>query len=397
MLPVGLSMLWESAAPVEALADRFGFDGIDEAAAWCVETLSASWGIQVREVGRVVISDHNAILWAATDHGDVVVKWSRALDQFHRLDASTRLLGLLAERGFPVARPLLSASGSARVVTDGPVGKLSLAVLPELAGEWLNVGDEAAVRAAGAVLAELHAALATIRPDAALANEPVDWRSRIAGWLDDESGVGDGVGTSGTASRGTASRGAGSRGAGSRGAGSGGVGSGGVGAGGVGAGGTAGRGVSSPCAGGHVAGGESPEGNAVSDSRDGVAHEAARRLAQALSAAPRLDDAVQLVHNDFRAANILTRGSRIVGVLDFDDVVVTHRVYDLAKASLYLGTLFTDWGPTAPDIRRAFREGYEAVRPLSDAERGWLEILTLWLGLRAAQSQPEPARWLAAL
>lgn len=112
---------------------------------------------------------------------------------------------------------------------------------------------------------------------------------------------------------------------------------------------------------------------------------------------PALDDKSQLVHNDFRAANILTRDSEIIGVLDFDDVLVDHRVSDLAKASTYLGTRFTSWAPTPITAQQELRAGYESVQPLSSAESEWLDILTLWQGIAAIPGQDDTAGWAAAL
>ncbi|WJJ14386.1 phosphotransferase (plasmid) [Prescottella equi] len=119
----------------------------------------------------------------------------------------------------------------------------------------------------------------------------------------------------------------------------------------------------------------------------GLLQEASRRLADSRARLPALDDPPQLVHNDFRAANILTRGSRVVGVLDFDEVTIEHRVHDLAQPSVYLETLFRNWGP-AP--------GYESVRPLTRAEAQWLDTLVLWHGIRAVPSD-DKAGWAAAL
>lgn len=48
----------------------------------------------------------------------------------------------------------------------------------------------------------------------------------------------------------------------------------------------------------------------------------------------------QLVHNDFRSANILYDTARISAVLDFDDVTHRARVSDLAKAAVLLGTRY---------------------------------------------------------
>ncbi|HEX7835133.1 MAG TPA: phosphotransferase [Pseudolysinimonas sp.] len=82
----------------------------------------------------------------------------------------------------------------------------------------------------------------------------------------------------------------------------------------------------------------------------------------------------QIVHNDFHPANVLVdarRGTTVTGVLDFGDVVRTARVCDLAVALAYL---VPDAPPPWPGVR-AFREGFESIVPLSDAERDVLPIL----------------------
>jgi Ser/Thr protein kinase RdoA (MazF antagonist) len=82
----------------------------------------------------------------------------------------------------------------------------------------------------------------------------------------------------------------------------------------------------------------------------------------------------QIVHNDFHPANVLVdarRGTTVTGVLDFGDVVRTARVFDLAVALAYL---IPDAPPPWPGVR-AFREGFESVVPLTDAERDLLPVL----------------------
>jgi homoserine kinase type II len=317
VLPDGLSMLWESAEPGSALEQRFGFADLGSVSRWVGRALGDTWGIAVEECTRIVISGQNAVAWVRSDRGDLVVKWSRATSLFAGLEASTRLLGALAERDVPVAAPHATADGRVRVVIDGPAGPLSVAVLPQLAGSWLDTGDLAAVEAAGACLAEVHRAMATIDPEPPVPVLPGRPAERVALWL---------------------------------------------------------------AAGDH-----------------GVVPAASQRLAALVAAAPELDDRPQLVHNDFRAANVLTQGTTITGVLDLDDVVVDHPVGDLAKASTYLGTLFRNWRPTPAAARRALRTGYETVRPLDPAEAGWLEILQLWHGLLAVPGAHDPAGWAAAV
>jgi Ser/Thr protein kinase RdoA (MazF antagonist) len=318
MLPLGLSMLWESVEPESALKERFGFDGFGTVTEWASMVLDETWGITVRGCTRMVISDHNAIAWVETNQGGLVVKWSRARERFARLDASTRLLRTLAGRGVPVASPIATVDGLDRVTLEGPSGALSVTVLPEVTGDWLDVEDHAAVQSAGACLAEVHRALGASHHDVSpMSVRAKGLQERIDDWL---------------------------------------------------------------------AGGDR-----------GFAPEASRRLKDLLSGSPELDDEPQLVHNDFRAANILTRDSSVVGVLDFDDVMVEHRVNDLAKACVYLGTRFTEWRPTPTAVRQTLRAGYESVRPLSPAEARWFEILVLWQGLQAIPGENDPAGWASAL
>jgi homoserine kinase type II len=310
MLPLGLSMLWEPVEPEVALRERFGFDGLGTVAEWVSTVLQETWGITVVGCSRMVISDHNAIVWVDSNRGDLVVKWSRARERFTSLDAATRMLRPLARRGIPVPSPIATPDGLDRVTLEGPSGALSVTVLPELTGDWLDVEDHTAVRSAGACLAELHQALGAGHPDVL----PGSARAGLKGRIDDWLATGD----------------------------------------------------------------------------RGFAPEASRRLKELLAGSPELDDEPQLVHNDFRAANILTRDSKIVGVLDFDDMVVEHRVNDL-------GTRFTRWRPTPIAVRRTLRAGYESVRPLGPAEARWFEILVLWQGLQAIPGENDPAGWASAV
>lgn len=316
MLPTGVSMLWEPVEAGAALRERFGFGDLDDVSTWLAEQLSRTWGVTATGTDRLVISDQNAVVWVSSDRGPLVVKWSRAAEHFARLDAATELLGLLGERGVPVAGPVAAVDGRVRVVLDGPLGPLSVTVLPELVGDWLDVADEVAVRAAGACLAGLHEALRdqTDRVGVAAADGS---RTRVEHWLD------------------TADR--------------------------------------------------------------GLAPEASRRLRHLLVDLPEPDDAPQLVHNDFRAANLLVRDSEVVGVLDFDDMVVDHRVADLAHSAVYLATRFRDWGPTPAAVRQVFRAGYESVRPLGTTEARWYDVVVLWQSIAAIPAGEDPTGWAAAV
>jgi len=82
----------------------------------------------------------------------------------------------------------------------------------------------------------------------------------------------------------------------------------------------------------------------------------------------------QLVHNDFRSANIIHDGTRISAVLDFEEITQDTRAADIAKSAVLLATRYRDWGPTRATVRAAYLAAYndEALAPLTISER--LEI-----------------------
>jgi homoserine kinase type II len=81
----------------------------------------------------------------------------------------------------------------------------------------------------------------------------------------------------------------------------------------------------------------------------------------------------QLVHNDFRSANVLHDGTSITAVLDFEEVTYRSRVSDLAQATALLGTRFHDWGPTSQLVRETFVGAYCDQAPLTNAEQDQLQ------------------------
>ncbi|WP_394213839.1 phosphotransferase enzyme family protein [Brachybacterium vulturis] len=315
MLNPGLSMLWETVDAEQALRERFGLAGRAAATRLLTALLAEHWGISVQALPRLTLSDHNAIAWVGSDHGPLVVKLSSAQDRFTQLAASTRLLTELTARGIPVPAPLPSRSGSVRLEVDGPAGPLSLAVLPEVPGDWLDVSDLHAVHAAGACLAALHGALGDITVEGLSHQYPRPQPDRISGWLCDRD--------------------------------------------------------------------------------PGPLPAASDRLAELLTGLPAPEDSPQLIHGDFRAANLLVRDSGIAAVLDFDEVRLDHRIADLAQAGTYLATRFRGWGPTPLPARAALRAGYESVRPLDPLGSRWFETLTLWMGIAAIPSQDD-GRWARA-
>lgn len=228
-------MLWESTEPLVALRQRFGHDGFDDAVSWLGKGLADGWAIDVETCERIVISSANAIAWVRTDRGPLVAKWSRAEDQFERLSAIAELLHAVHRHGALVAPPLTSVDDRHRVTIDST----SMMVLPQVDGELLDTTDEAAVRQAGACLADLHNAMAG-HPDHRLIEEQPGLRHRIETWLD------------------------------------------------------------------------------VHDRRTAPA--ASARLRDQLASLPPIDREPQLIHNDYRASNVLTAGSEVLAVIDFDSV-----------------------------------------------------------------------------
>lgn len=105
------------------------------------------------------------------------------------------------------------------------------------------------------------------------------------------------------------------------------------------------------------------------------------------------DTPIQLVHGDFRAANVLCRGSEVVAVIDFDDARLDHRVVELARSAALLGTVYHHWAPVSPEVHGTFLAGYQAVSPLTAAESAWLRPLVAWYSARLAPPGGDPAGW----
>jgi homoserine kinase type II len=89
----------------------------------------------------------------------------------------------------------------------------------------------------------------------------------------------------------------------------------------------------------------------------------------------------QLVHNDFRSANVLHDGTAISAVLDFEEITHEMRAADIAKAAVLLATRYRDWGPTTESVRTAFLSAYgdHARDPLTASERREIDERTATL------------------
>jgi homoserine kinase type II len=104
----------------------------------------------------------------------------------------------------------------------------------------------------------------------------------------------------------------------------------------------------------------------------------------------------QLVHGDYRSANILCRGNEIVAVIDFEEARFDYRVVELARSAVLLGTQFHRWGPVSAQVRTVFLEGYRSASQLSEAEAKWWTILVLWISLLMVPQGDDPTGWGAS-
>lgn len=101
----------------------------------------------------------------------------------------------------------------------------------------------------------------------------------------------------------------------------------------------------------------------------------------------------RLVHGDFRSANVLMSGRDVACVLDFEDAAIEHRIVELARSAVLLGTTFRDWGPVTPQVRTTFLDGYQSVCRLADAELSWWNALVLWFSLAMVPPGDDPTGW----
>ena len=66
---------------------------------------------------------------------------------------------------------------------------------------------------------------------------------------------------------------------------------------------------------------------------------------------------------------------------------------DSFRSAVLLGTRYHNWGPVPAEVRTEFLAGYQAVRPLTPAEAGWLDIVLLWQALAMVPPGDDPAGW----
>jgi homoserine kinase type II len=92
----------------------------------------------------------------------------------------------------------------------------------------------------------------------------------------------------------------------------------------------------------------------------------------------------------------LCRGNEIAAVIDFEEARLDHRVTELARSAVLLGTQIHHWGPVSEQVRAVFLEGYRSESQLSEGEAQWWAILVLWISLLMVPQGDDPTGWGAS-
>lgn len=104
----------------------------------------------------------------------------------------------------------------------------------------------------------------------------------------------------------------------------------------------------------------------------------------------------QLVHGDFRSANVLCAGADVAAVIDFEEARLDHRVSEVARSAVLLGTRFHQWGPTPSEVRTTFLAGYASECRPTPLEARWCDVLVLWYSLAMIPPGEDPTGWESA-
>lgn len=115
------------------------------------------------------------------------------------------------------------------------------------------------------------------------------------------------------------------------------------------------------------------------------------KLEERLATYGKAKDRFGLIHADLRLANLLQHDEGL-GVIDFDDCGYSWFIYDFASA-----ISFHELNPIVPDLQKAWLEGYQSIRELSDTDIDMIPdfimyrrvLLTAWI---ASHSETETAQ-----
>jgi len=112
-----------------------------------------------------------------------------------------------------------------------------------------------------------------------------------------------------------------------------------------------------------------------------------------------------IIHNDYRAQNLLFSGNQISGILDLDGTCLGPRIFDVVYALSFFQAVIAE-RPLSEVEMLAFLRGYHRNADLADAEfshlGAWLSLallkgMTLWLRIGYTEGSNVRARaWLAA-
>lgn len=108
------------------------------------------------------------------------------------------------------------------------------------------------------------------------------------------------------------------------------------------------------------------------------------------------DQPVQLLHGDLRSTNILWSKGQVAAVLDFDEARMGHRVEEVARSAVLLGTKFTEWDAVTPAVRDEFLRAYASTHPLSECDLRWVRALVLWYSLVMVPAADSSSSWVRA-
>jgi aminoglycoside phosphotransferase (APT) family kinase protein len=76
----------------------------------------------------------------------------------------------------------------------------------------------------------------------------------------------------------------------------------------------------------------------------------------------------QLVHFDFRSANLLCAGREVAAILDLEEAQHEHRLVELARATVLLGTRYHNWGPVPAEVRAEFHKRSATIEVMAGDE-----------------------------
>ena len=119
---------------------------------------------------------------------------------------------------------------------------------------------------------------------------------------------------------------------------------------------------------------------------------------------PATDEGDWIIHGDYRAQNLkFDADGNVTGILDLDTARPANRTFDLAYALVLFPAVYQDT-PLKPIQKSIFLDAFEAVCPLTEAERdslpaqlrlAYLRGMTLWLHLHDTGGMRERVRpWI---